>query len=202
MSLKLTQQTKIAQSAKLPPGFQEIPDDLKKHFPKDHVFLLVEPDGLCGVSCGSAHMFALPQNGKQFRTEINKHMVSNWSFYQNKISFPYERQVGVGGKTVVFHDSLEFQNFLQTEGADLLWTDCEEIQAMCNQYQMAATVVKAAETKNDLPTINQVGPDKDIGQLGLSNSVLIGQGNVPTMYLLLKGAHYTLAVPRATINEN
>ena len=201
MSQKNTAQIKVAQNVKLPPGFQEIPDKLKKHFPENHVFLQVKPDGMCGVSCGSAHMFAMPQNGKQFREQINKHIVSNWTYYKDKICFPYERQVGVNGKNVVFHDPLEFQNFLQTEDADLLWTDCKEIQAMCNQYQMAAIVVKMAESKDDPPTINQVGPDKDICQLGLSNSVLIGQGNVPTMHLLLQGAHYTLAVPRASINE-
>ena len=76
-SLKQKRTNQNAQIERLPSGFQEIADKLKKHFPKDHVFLQVKADGLCGVSCGSGHIFAQPQNGKQFRKQINKHLVSN-----------------------------------------------------------------------------------------------------------------------------
>ena len=107
-----------------------IPDNLKEYFPEDHVILNVKPDGLCGVTCGSAHIFAQPLQGKEFRIVINKHMVSHWEHYKLKISFPYERQVGVNGKVVKFNNPMEFQYFLQSPDADYLWTDGEEIQAM------------------------------------------------------------------------
>ena len=66
---------------------------------------------------------------------------------------------------------------------------------------MSAIVVKVADNKDNPPTINQVGPDQEIHQLGLSNSVLIGPGNVSTMFLLLQGSHYSLAVTRESIKE-
>ena len=183
------------------PQYKEIPDHLKEHFPKDHVLLNIKPDGNCGVTCGSAHIFAQPTQGKEFRIVINKYMVSHWEFCKNKISFPYERQVGVGGKIVKFNDPMEFQNFLQSSDADFLWTDGEEIQVMCNMYQMGATVVKVGNNEKNPPTILHAGPDNDIKKLGLPNTVHIEPGKVPHMFLLLKGAHYDLAVPKDTIKE-
>ena len=99
-----------------------------------------------------------------------------------------------------FTDPVDFQNFLQTSDADFLWTDCEEIQAMCNQYQMTVTVVKVIGAECD-PVISEIGPDPDILKLGLPNTTLMRLGQVPAMYLLLEGAHYDLAIPEETIHE-
>ena len=52
-------------------------------------------------------------------------------------------------------------------------------------YSMEARVIKVSEAKNEPPSVLHVGPDKDILKPGLSNSVLIGHGKVPTMYMLL-----------------
>ena len=106
--------------------------------------------------------------------------------------------MGVGGETVSFSDPMDFQNFLQTPEADMLWTDTEEIHSMCQMYQMSAIVVKMRESEDDLPVILHVSPDADIRKLGLRNTTLINPGQVPTMYLLLQGAHYELAVPRSS----
>ena len=107
--------TESVKNVKLPPGFKDIPEKLKKHFPRDHVILCTEPNGLCGVSCGSAHIFAQPKEGENFRKEINKYMVSHWEFFKDKIPFPYERQVEAQGERVKFSDPWAFQNFLQTQ---------------------------------------------------------------------------------------
>ena len=179
---------------------KEIPDNLKEYFPVKNVILNIKAGGLCGVTCGSAHIFAQPSQGKQFRRVINKHMVSHWEHYNHKIAFPYERQVGVDGK-IVKNYPLEFQYFLQSPDADYLRTDGEEIQAMCNMYQMCATIVKVADDEKNPPSILQVGPDEDIKKLELPDTIQIDAGKVPHMYLLLRGAHYDLAVPNDSISE-
>ena len=201
VSTAVTNKPKDISKPNMRQGFKELPDRLKKHFPKDHVVLLVKPDGTCGVACGAAHIFAQASKAKQFRREISKHIVANWAFYQNKVDFPYERQVGVGGKTVLFSDPIDFLSFLQTQDADLLWTDSEEIQAICNMYQVPASVVKVTGGEDDRPTIFQVGPDKDILELALSNTSLVRPGTVPPMHLLLEGAHYSLVIPRESMTE-
>ena len=85
-------------------------------------------------------------------------MVLHWEYYQNKIKFPYERQVGVKGEIVKFTDPQEFQNFLQTSAADFLWTDTEEILAM---FQMTTNIAKVSNNDSDTPNIVQVKPDPD-----------------------------------------
>ena len=66
---------------------------------------------------------------------------------------------------------------------------------------MSAQVVKMTGNKDDTPVILQVGPDKDILKLGLPNTLRIGPGKVPTMYLLLRGSHYDLAISRESITN-
>ena len=54
------------KSSELPHGFEEIQTNLKKHFPANHVVHLIKPDGLCGVSDGSSHLFAKPNEEVKF----------------------------------------------------------------------------------------------------------------------------------------
>ena len=60
---------------------------------------------------------------------------------------------------------------------------------------------QGGQNEDDNPFITQVNPDKDILKLGLPSTTLVGPGNVPRMFLLLKGAHYDLAVPKQTIKD-
>ena len=64
-------------------NFRQIPPNLRKHFPADHVIMSMKPDGLCGVSCGLTHIFAQLEHGRDLRRKINKHMVWNWEYYKN-----------------------------------------------------------------------------------------------------------------------
>ena len=65
---------------------------------------------------------------------------------------------------------------------------------------MNTTVVKV-EGSNKPPTVNYIKPDKDIELLGLPDTIHIGFGHVPNMYLRLQGGHYDLAVPKDSITE-
>ena len=201
ISIKSKRKRKPASIVEKHANFKPIPSNLRKHFPADHVIMRMNPDGLCGVSCGSTHIFAQPEHGRDLRRKMNKHMVLHWEYYKNKMEFPYERQVGVSGKTAKFTDPQEFQDFLQTPSADYLWTDSEEIQSMCNMFQMTTRIVSVSDNNNDSPTIHQVGPDPDILKLELPNTVEIAARVVPDMYLLLQGAHFDLAVSRESMNE-
>ena len=68
-------------------------------------------------------------------------------------------------------------------------------------YQMSATIVKVVGGEGDPPVILQVGPDKDIMDLGLPDTAMVVHGTVPTMFLMLQGGHYDLAVAEASITE-
>ena len=71
----------------------------------------------------------------------------------------------------------------------------------CVTSTRRSTVVKVSEGKNTPPSINQVGPDPDILKLGLPNTLRVGLGNVPNMFLLLQGGHYDLVVARQSIGD-
>ena len=66
-SLKYKKKVRSIENSKLPKGFKHIPSNLKVHFPKDHVLLLIDADGACGISGGAAHMFADKSQGKALR---------------------------------------------------------------------------------------------------------------------------------------
>ena len=51
-----------AKNVKLPQNFRQIPPHLRKHFPDNHVLISIKPDGLCGISCGSTHIFGKPHD--------------------------------------------------------------------------------------------------------------------------------------------
>ena len=69
-----------------------LPSDLR-HIPENNK-QLVNLDGACGLRSGAAHIFEDQNEGPKFRTVVNTHIVDRWSYYSNKIPFPYERQVG------------------------------------------------------------------------------------------------------------
>ena len=74
-----------------------------------NVEFLVSSDGACGFNCGAAHLFQDPKYGPPLRKVINAHIINNWQFYQNKIDFPYKRQIGVSGETICFNTGQEKQ---------------------------------------------------------------------------------------------
>ena len=107
--------------------------------------------------------------------------------------------MGVQGVLAVFTEAEEFLNFLLSPDSNLLWTDTEEILAMCNQYQMEATVIKVSANEDDQAVVLEVRPDPDILKLGLPDTALIPADKLPRMLLLLQGAHYDLVLPEASI---
>ena len=97
-SHKIKKRDDNVTSVKLPPGFKEVQDNLRKHFPKDHVVMKIKPDGLCGVSCGAGHLFGDPSQAIQFRRAINKYIVSHWEYFKDKNHLSLPEASGGGWK--------------------------------------------------------------------------------------------------------
>ena len=57
ISTKSKRKRKPASIVEKHANFRQIPPNLRKHFPADHVIMSMKPDGLCGVSCESTHIF-------------------------------------------------------------------------------------------------------------------------------------------------
>ena len=56
---------------------------------------------------------------------MNNFIADRWFFYQQKISFPYIRKIGVNGDFVRFEigEEQKLRNFLRTKRAAYLWSD-------------------------------------------------------------------------------
>ena len=65
---------------------------------------------------------------------VNNHMVDRWHLYGHKVSFPYNRKVGVNGHSVNYEVGKEdkFCEYLRSKEASFLWSDSEDLQAMSN----------------------------------------------------------------------
>ena len=178
----------------LPDGLKPIPENIKHFTSKDSLILSTKGDGACALNAASAHIFEDQSQGRRFRSILNNHMERKFPFYSQKISFPYERQVGVAGKTVRFDNSEEYLQYLRSNEAQLLWSDAEEPIAIANLYQMDIRVITTKGPEDHEPTMATIGPDKD---LEIKEFAMLQPGVVPTMTLLhTSDSHFDLVIPK------
>ena len=158
----------------------------------DDVQYLAPGDGACAAHCASIWLFRDTKFGPKLRGVMCNHMADRWDFYKEKVSFPYERKVGVQGKVVKFQEGQEkdFLSFLRSEDAPYLWVDSEDIQVIANLYQISIKVISIKDDDDPNPTVNFVGPDPEMEAFRF-----IPPGKVPEMVLLHYGQkHYNLII--------
>ena len=90
---------------------REVPEHIKTFLNARDVLFKVPSDGACGAHALAAHIFNREGYGNNLRKNINICLQNQWSFYKNKVSFPYTRSVGVKGRTVNFQNSGELFHF-------------------------------------------------------------------------------------------
>ena len=146
----------------LPDNIKETPENIKHFTNKDDLILSIEADGACALNAGSAHIFEDQSQGRRFRSVVNNHIADRWSFYSAKVSFPYERQVGVKGKWVKFDQPDQYLEFLRSKNSEILWSDSEELLAIANLYQIDIRIITTNGAEDPNPTMNTVGPVEEL----------------------------------------
>ena len=86
--------------AALPDSLGLIPNNIKHLVKQDDLILRVKPDGACSPNSAAAHIFEDQEEGPKLRRVINTYIADRWSYYVNKVKFPYRRQVGVNKEWV------------------------------------------------------------------------------------------------------
>ena len=66
------------------------------------VLYKVVANGACGANAVAAHIYNNESYGLNLRKNVNSSIVQHWDFYKDKISFPYNRKVGISGSEVCF----------------------------------------------------------------------------------------------------
>ena len=167
--------------SKYPPNVTELPLNVKHLVDEGDLQFLVPPDGACAPNAGAAHFFKDPKFGPKFRMIMNNFIADKWFYYQQKISFPYTRKIGVKGDFVRFEigEEQKFRQFLRTKRAAYLWSDNEDLHVMSNLYQIQIMVITTKGEQDSHPTVTWIGPDPE-----LDDHKLLPAGVVPDMKLL------------------
>ena len=175
----------------LPNTLRHVPANIRSLVDPDDLVFGIKPDGACGIRSGAAHIFEDQEEAKRFRKVINLHITDRWSYYENKIPFPYSRQVGVQGKWKKFKTPDEYLTYICNNAeSELLWTDTEEIHAIANLYQINIKIITIKGKDDPKPTIKKVGPNPELQEFSI-----LPAGIVPDMTLLhSQDSHYDLIV--------
>ena len=117
------------------------------------------PDGACGAHALATHIFNSEGHGRNLRKNINTCLQSQWSFYKDKVCFPYIRNVGTNGRMVSFNNSGELFNFFETDGdSDILWLDSEDFKVVSNLYQVKIKIISYQTKFDKNPTVSMIAP--------------------------------------------
>ena len=183
-----------SDSALLPPGFKHVPKNIKHLTKSDDLVLSIVPDGACLPRAGAAHIFEDQNEGIRFRSVINTHMVDRWSYYSEKIAFPYKREIGLGGQHVEFETAQEYLDFLRRNPHDakFLWSDTEELVAISNLYQIDINIIETKGINDQKPSMNTIKADAKLAIFSI-----LPKGKVPNMTVVHTGNnHYDLIVSK------
>ena len=112
-------------------NLKPVPQHIKHLVEPDDLLLLVKPDGACGLNAGALHILEDEGEGTRLWHVVNIHISDRWSYYGNKIGFPYKRQNGLKGEWVDFDE----------KKSAYLWTDNEELHAIANLYQINIIII-------------------------------------------------------------
>ena len=171
----------------------EIPSNIRHLADENTVQLIVDSDGACATNAAAAHIFKNQKLGPDLNIIKNIHITDHWQFYGMKISFPFERKVGVKGDKVKFVDGEEekFLEFMRSEKSAFLWSDSVDLQALCNMYQMRIKIIRTAGEHDENPRVYWIGPDEK-----MNNHKMIPDGVIPDMTLInYNDKHFNLIIP-------
>ena len=180
----------------LPAHLKCIPDNIKHLTERDNFILKIVADGACAPRAGAAHVFEDQNKGIRFRSLINAHISDRfWSYYCNKIKFPYKREMGINGKTAEFTNGEEYVDFLRTNpDALFLWSDNEELLAIANLCQMDINIIKTKGPDDKNPLMFKIKADAN-----LADYAIFPKGKLSDMTVVnTSESHYDLLVSKTS----
>ena len=185
-----------AETDSLPEYLHHLPKDVEKEVGKDFYIYKVPGDGLCAINAVAAHIFEDEVFGPMLRMSMNEHIVKNRYYYQNKgynatKDSPFKRKVG-NGLDVSFYDNEALYSFLKNKkDATYIWSDSEDLLAICNMYQTKIKVIsKSINNNKSSSQVFWIYPDPLLEQ-----QAIVGPGKIPVITLLhMRDIHFDLII--------
>ena len=173
----------------------EIDKDDSDYFIRD-----VTGDGACGTRCLALHSCHNEDTFPKIRRDINKYIIHHWelldlSGFYGKFEDEGGVTLNVGGYLKTFHSEIEFQCFLDSEEAGLLWIDQIDLQMAANTYNIDINVLSV---ELEAPKWTHISPDTRLKDhtCGVCEVIKYNM-EIPRELLLLHTAnHYKLFVPK------
>ena len=161
------------------PNLKPVPLNCSHLVNKGDKVYTVPGNGACGSNAMAAHLFQDELFGPKLKRKMNQFFAKHWERkYKNKtqcsIGSPFVRNVGGGGK-ISFTDPNKLIEYLQnSEEADYMWTDSEDLVVVADMYQVNIKVITTKGEEDTNPTINWILPDDTLKEFAeLKNVELV-----------------------------
>ena len=195
---KLKKKKKVARNKvkdeKLKPFLKELPIGVKNLIGSEYCIYKIEGDGACGLRSAATWLFQDQTLGPYLGRNLNNHFVQNWEYWKTFISFPFEREVGIGKKKKFESENELFDFFLNSKDGAFMWRDHEDFAALANIYQFKIKIITVMHLDDPQPRVSMIEPDP--GFSCVKNSPT---GAIPEMVLFHQNnVHYDLVVQKAS----
>ena len=175
--------------------FAEINMEASDHFVRD-----VTGDGACGTRCLALHCCHSEDQFPKIRKDINKYIIHHWellglSGFYGKFDDEGGVTLNVGGYSKTFHSEIEFQCFLDSDEAGLLWIDQIDLQMAANTYKINIHVLSV---ELEVPKWTHISPDNRLKDhtCGVCEVIKYNMEIHSELLLLHTANHYKLFVPK------
>ena len=192
LKVKMKEKKKNLEELKLKPFLKEVPKYVRNIIGDDYFVYMIRGDGSCGLRTTTTWVHQDQSLGPYLARNVNRYFVENWEYWQHFFSYPFERDIGNGGK-ISKENPEELLEFFQNsnEGA-YMWRGQEDFIAVCSIYQINIKMITITGEDDENPVVNIFEPNPE-----LSDASEFSVGQVPDMTVLhLKDSHYDLIVPR------
>ena len=166
----------------------------------DHLIRDVTGDGACGTRCLALHCCHIEDQFPKIRRDINKYIIHHWellglSGFYGDFDDKEGVTLNVGGYSKTFHSEIEFQCFLDSEEAGLLWMDQIDLQMAANTYKININVL-SVELK--VPKWTHISPDARLKDhtCGVCEVIKYKMEISRELMLLHTTNHYKIFVPK------
>ena len=148
-------------------NIKPVPKNIAHLCNKGDMIYCVPGDGACGPNSIAAHLFKDEVFGPKLKRRINGFKVEHWyRKYQFKtqctVESPFIRRIGNRGKISFTDPEKLFEYLKNTDEADLMWTDCEDLIVVADMFQVKIKVITTKGENDENPIVNWIYPDEEM----------------------------------------
>ena len=149
------------------PNIKPVPNNIAHLCNKGDLLYCVPGDGACGPNSIAAHLFKDEVFGPKLKRKINDFKVEHWHRkYKFKtqctVESPFIRRIGNRGKISFTDPEKLFEYLKNTDEADFMWTDCEDLIVVADMFQVKIKVITTKGENDENPSANWIYPDDEM----------------------------------------